>query len=111
MSPTYTYRAGLYRIIDADTFVLTVDLGFYVSANITVRLRGVNAPEARAPGGAEATAFVLDLIAGKPLLVESYKDRRSFARWVCDCWVIQDGEAVSVAQAIIDAGHGVPAAA
>jgi endonuclease YncB( thermonuclease family) len=109
VNPTYRRWAVLARIIDGDTLVATVDLGYYVAANITVRLRGVNAPESREPGGPQATAFLTDLLTGRPLLVESYKDRMSFARWVCDVFVIQDGEAVSVAQAIIDAGHGVPA--
>lgn len=109
MSPTYTYRARLHRVVDADTFVLTVDLGFYVAANITVRLRGVNAPEARAPGGYYATEFTRDLLEGKPLLVESFKDRMSFARWVCDVWVAGE-QPVSVAGALIAAGHGVAVA-
>lgn len=107
IAPTYRYKAELARIIDADTWVLSIDLGWYISANKHVRLRDVNCPEPGKPGGDEATAFVTDLLTGKPLIVESYKDRRSFARWVCDVWIIEDGEAVNVAQAIIDAGHGV----
>jgi endonuclease YncB( thermonuclease family) len=115
VSPAYTYRAVLERIIDADTFVLTIDLGFHVSTSKRVRLRGVNATEPRAPGGPEATAFLTDLIDGKPLIVESYKDRMSFERWICDVWVAGDeARAIrprSVAEALIEAGHGVPAAA
>lgn len=107
MQPTYIYRARLVRVVDGDTYVLRIDLGFYISADKTVRLRDVNAHEAGQPGGVEATAFVLDLLTGKPLLVESHKDRRSFARWVCDVWVDVGPEPLDVAQALIKNGHAI----
>jgi endonuclease YncB( thermonuclease family) len=110
MSPTYRYRALVARIIDGDTFICTIDLGFHVSTSKRVRLRGVNATESRAPGGPEATAFLTDLIDGKPLIVESYKDRMSFERWICDVWVAGE-QPVGVAAALIAAGHGVAVAA
>lgn len=110
MSPTYRYRAVLDHIIDGDTYVLTVDVGFRVYVSVMVRLRGVNCPEPGKPSGDSATEFARFLLEGQPLLIESYKHHRSFARWVCDFWVVGDGEPVSVADALIEAGHGVPAA-
>lgn len=107
VDPAYRYRAQLDRIIDADTFTCIIDLGFHVSTNKRVRLRGVNATERRAPGGPEATAFLADLVTGQPLIVESYKDRMSFERWICDVWVVENDEPRSVAEALIEAGHGV----
>lgn len=106
MQPTYVYKACLARVIDGDTFVLSIDLGFHISAEKHVRLRDVNCPERSALGGPEATAFVLDLLAGRPLLVKTYKDQRSFIRWVCDVWVDADPAPLDVAQEIIKAGHG-----
>lgn len=105
VAPTYVYRARLARIIDGDTFVLLVDLGFHVSTTKTIRLRDVNAAEPGTPAGTAATAFVLDLLAGKPLLVQSYKDRRSFARWVADVWLDTPPEPESVADHLVKAGH------
>ncbi len=40
MDPSYRYRASLRRIIDGDTFILDIELGFYVTVAIPVRLRG-----------------------------------------------------------------------
>lgn len=90
MEPAYTYRAICTRVIDGDTFVLTVDLGFRCSVSIEARLRGIDAPERNTDAGKQATAFVQDVIAGRPLLIESYRDERSFARWVCEVWVGDD---------------------
>ena len=108
MSANYVYRAKLIRVIDGDTYVLDADLGFYVHAHITVRLRGVSCPERNAPGGAEATAWVTSLLTGANLLVTSYRDKMTFARWVCDVKVIDPrGEPHDLAAAIVQAGHGV----
>jgi endonuclease YncB( thermonuclease family) len=103
-SPTYIYRATCQRVIDGDTFVGQIDLGFGAFIQIKVRIHGVNAPEHSAEGGPEATAFLHSLIDNKDLILQSYKDARSFERWVCDVWVGSQ----SVAQAIIDGGHGIP---
>lgn len=105
IGPAYIYRGKVARIIDGDTLLVTTDLGFTVSADVTVRVRGVNAPEHNKPGGAEATAFLKQLLADQPLLVQSYRDRQSFARWVCDLWTANDR--LLVADQIIAAGHGV----
>lgn len=43
----YTYGATVDRVIDGDTVVLLVDLGFHIQAKETFRLHGLNAPEVR----------------------------------------------------------------
>lgn len=103
MEPSYVYRAEVVRVIDGDTFVALVDLGFYASILIHVRLHGVDAPELRSSAGPAARAFLVDLVERKRVTIESFHDDRSFERWVCDCWLGGQG----VAQKIIDAGHGI----
>ena len=113
MEPVYIYRATCERVIDGDTLVANVALGFCVSANITVRVRGVNTPELH--GGtlgernraAQAKAFVQTLTAAPAVLtIQSYKDKQTFARWVCDVW-LPDGR--NLADVLIAEGHGVAA--
>ena len=101
--------------MDGDTFVADVDLGFGAHIWITVRLHGVNAPEHNTPEGPPATAYLTGLLGNKQLRLESFKDRQSFARWVCDVWVLWPertgpgpGRWDSVSERIIAAGHGVP---
>lgn len=53
--PAYRYAATVDRVIDGDTLVASVDLGFHVwLRNQTFRLLGVNARELTQPGGPEA---------------------------------------------------------
>lgn len=106
VSPAYTYRATCKRPVDGDTFLATVDLGFGASIEIKVRIHGVNAPEKNTPEGKLASAYLAELLGGRALVLQSYKDARSFERWVCDVWA--DPFEASVAQQIIASGHGVP---
>lgn len=53
----YQYAASLVRVIDGDTVVLNVDLGFSTHVEQHVRLNGINAPEHGTPEGDAATAF------------------------------------------------------
>lgn len=124
LTPAYRYRATARRVKDGDSFVADVDLGFYAALAVHVRLRGVNAPEMvgeTADAGTAAREFlrglvtvevlahtdVIPLAVRKPLLLESYKDRRSFERWVCDVWVEDDGAIASVGDIMVKAGHAV----
>lgn len=108
MEPAYVYRAALVRAIDGDTYVMSVDLGFYVSARLTIRLRDVDCPELRSPGGPEAKAYAQGLMSyADTVLLRSYKDRQTFARWIADLWIIDESGTHSLADLIVAAGHGV----
>lgn len=68
----YWYRCTLKRVIDGDTVVVDVDLGFEVwQLGRVVRLAEVYAPELRSPGGAAAKAFTEQLLSRGPLLLKS----------------------------------------
>lgn len=43
----YTYNAICERVVDGDTIIASVDLGFSVWKKVKVRLDGMNAPESR----------------------------------------------------------------
>jgi len=119
MSVDYRYRAYAETVHDGDTYHLRVDLGFNVAITIPVRLRGVDCPELPTESGKAATAFVTDLLSPanvrwddinrRPteLIIQSYHDRQSFARWVADVWMVVDGVEISLAQRLLDAGHAV----
>jgi micrococcal nuclease len=44
----YTYKAEVIRVIDGDTVVLNIDLGFKIHHITPCRLAGINAPEMNA---------------------------------------------------------------
>lgn len=102
MEPAYVYRAYAERVHDGDTYQLRVDQGFDVAISIACRLRGVDTPELPTKEAKAARDYVATLLRPcnvrwdaahakpRPLLIQSYKDRRSFARWVCDVWVANE---------------------
>jgi len=104
MTPAYRYRAEVDRVIDGDTYLLNIDLGFHVHAHQSIRLRGVNCPERNTEAGKVAKVFVHDIFAAtNAIVVETYKDKQTFARWVADVYVGND----SLGYLIVAAGHGV----
>lgn len=85
--PTYVYRATLFKVTDGDTYVLMVKLGFYSYQAVKVRLHGIDVYEKNTAPGKAAIIYVEALLRDKEVTVQSYKDQRSFERWVCDVWV------------------------
>lgn len=101
MEPSYRYRAELDRVVDGDTYVLAIDLGFRIWAHLKVRLRGADAPERGEEGWSDSQAVTQTILEeASEIVVESYKDQQSFERWVCDVWV--DGR--ELAALLIEAG-------
>ena len=81
------------KIVDGDTFYL-------VGLKTRVRLWGVDAPEKNAPGAAEATEALTNLVAGRRLACEEM-DRDRYARIVARC-TLDDGR--DIARVLIDIG-------
>ncbi len=117
--PTFHYRATLVRVVDGDTIVVNADLGLSTYRRISLRIAGINTPEinkgsaSEIEAGIDARDALLDIVpVGTPLWIKTYKDRRSFDRYVADVFVsITGGELVDVAQMMVDAGHAVRVAA
>ena len=43
----YIYKAKCYYVVDGDTVKAMVDVGFKTHIDVTIRFRGINAPESR----------------------------------------------------------------
>lgn len=89
IEPCYRYKAEVLRVIDGDTFVARVDLGFRVRVDVELRLHGWSCPELSTVEGKLARLRAQELLVA-PVVVESYRDQRSFSRWVAD--VYTDGQ-------------------
>lgn len=100
--PYGPYMAVVDRVIDGDTIVLIVDIGFDEYACAVVRLARINAPEMSEAAGLEARDFVLSLLPyGSPVqVVATAKD--PYGRYVGEV-TLQDARNLS--DAIVDAGH------
>ncbi len=81
LTDNYTRRAKLIRVIDGDTVVLSIDLGWASSIEEHVRLHGLDTPEIRGPEreeGLHYKEYVEDWFAnnGSVVILES----RAFSR-------------------------------
>jgi endonuclease YncB( thermonuclease family) len=78
-------EATVLRVIDADTIVVTIkDYPPIFGANISIRLKGVDAPEPNEPNGPEAKAYVESILSpgAKVWLGDMARDR--FFRVIAD---------------------------
>lgn len=84
----FEYSATVERVVDADTFLVLIDLGFHVFTRQRVRLQNVYTPESNTPEGKRATAFVRALVEGKEVTVITHHDRQErYGRYLADVWL------------------------
>lgn len=104
MKPEYNYRAELVRVLDGDTVVARLDLGFRLSATLEIRLYPWDSPEkrvttcprchlktspyelAQAKLATELTHKWFDYPIGEELWVTTQKDPEVYGRWLGDFW-------------------------
>lgn len=60
---TYVYKAIVERVIDGDTIILRIDLGFQVLKQQRIRFAEIDAPAMDEPGGRECYEYVRDKLA------------------------------------------------
>lgn len=104
--PTFTYRAQLVRLVDADTAIFTVFVGFRFTAEIPVRLLGLNAPEKNTAPGKDAMAWTQEWFARHPtILLTTEKDPEKYGRWLGTVVSVDDGEVLN--EALVAAGQAL----
>lgn len=103
MTWRWEFQARVRRVVDADTLDLACDLGFGMTANVRVRVLGVNAPERNTPEGRAAELFAITLLGAHPQLTVRTELGKSFDRWLGEI-TLPDGS--NYATRLIDAGHG-----
>jgi micrococcal nuclease len=99
----YRYKAKVTRVIDGDTIVANVDLGFYIHLHeLDFRLVGINTPEmygSEREEGLKVKEYLRLLIEGNDVEIETYK-ADSFGRWLCNVWY----EGIHINQHLIEIG-------
>lgn len=103
----FEYQAVAVRVVDGDTLDVIIDLGFRIEIRQRVRLFGIDTPERGQPKATAATQTLSDLVlVGSPALtIRSVKPHDKYGRWLA---IISTPSCADVAQALIDAGLGVP---
>jgi micrococcal nuclease len=89
----YEYKGVITRVVDGDTVVASIDLGFDTTLNnIRLRFYGIDTPETYRPSceeerkhGYEAKQFVIDHILNKEVIIKTYKDKKGkYGRYLAD---------------------------
>lgn len=105
MKPAYRYAVTIQRVIDGDTLVGDVDLGFRTWLHgVRIRLLGLDCPEIDTVEGEAAKAFVNDSVdrAMGSGIIESVKMDK-FNRW--DATLYLSGETSSLNEQLLQTGH------
>jgi micrococcal nuclease len=88
----YEYRAKIERVIDGDTVICLIDLGFHCYHRESIRLYGINCPEVHGDTknkGLQAKAFTEKWVAEAaplsdwPFILQTQKGE-TFGRFVAD---------------------------
>jgi micrococcal nuclease len=114
----YEYSARITRVIDGDTVVADVDLGFSVQIRETFRLYGINAPEIRGRDltpadrkkGKESTEHLEHLIKlHSPICMHTIRDRRGkYGRYLAILYgKDMDGIRLDLNQQMVEDGQAV----
>ena len=108
MVQMYSYPAQVRRVIDADSLVLDIDLGFGISlTRQKVRLKGINAPEMKTLEGRLAKKWMEECLKayGYEVFIISSKPPKKgkWGRWLVDIYA----ENLHINKALIDSGHAV----
>ena len=86
----YVYEAVVDRVVDGDTLIARIDLGFDVWKSQRVRLRGVEAPASDTPKGKKTTRFVeKEMQKARCAAVRTYKLDK-YGRYVADVFYSVD---------------------
>lgn len=112
----YTYRAILKRVIDGDTLLVHIDMGFRTWISQTIRLRGIDTPEVTSAAGLKASTEVkARLVPCACLVVRTYKQEK-YGRFLADIFYKTDtddaerilSEGTFLNQELLDLGLAVP---
>ena len=80
--PTHFYKAEVRDVIDADTLLLDIDLGFEVIRRQSIRLARIDAPPRETPEGAAGCRFVRTQLAVARTVVVNTRNYDIHRRYV-----------------------------
>lgn len=105
----YTYKAIVQRIVDGDTIIVDIDLGFGVwLREQSVRLSKINAPEIRGAtreAGLVAKDFLSKLILNKWVQVRTEKGDDKYGRWLATVLIEEDKNLIDINHKMVVEGH------
>jgi micrococcal nuclease len=108
----YTYKATIVRVIDGDTVVLNIDLGFKIHHITPCRLAGINAPEMNSKdekvraAAVQSKEYLMGLLPEEMEVTIISKKLDKYGRPVV-FFLAESNKYRTVNDLMIDAGHAV----
>lgn len=94
--PSFTYSARVKRVVDGDTLLVEIDLGFNARTRARLRLHGIDTPELGSQEGIVAKRYVVRLLPkGKQIVIRTYSTD-VFGRFVADVFYLKSGHELQV---------------
>lgn len=87
----FTFKAYIERVVDGDTLVVQVDLGFSLWTRQYLRLRGIDCPELDTPEGKKAIKFVERELETAPYVIISSTRSDKYDRYLADVFYTKNG--------------------
>jgi micrococcal nuclease len=107
----YEYRARVRSVYDGDTIRADIDCGFGIwTANQSLRLLGIDAPELGKPGGKESRDYLRGLLpVGTAVTIRTVKDEtEKYGRLLATIWDRDGAYGDSVNDFMVTSGHAKP---
>jgi micrococcal nuclease len=105
----YTYKAAVTRIVDGDTVIVDIDLGFGVwLKEQSLRLAKINAPEIKGSSresGIAAKDFLSKLILNKWVQIRTEKGQEKYGRWLATILIEEDKNLIDINHKMITEGY------
>ena len=90
----YTYNAKITDIVDGDTIIAHIDLGFRISREMVLRLARIDTPEIRGAtkeAGNVSKEYVINNALGKQVTIKTHKDKtEKYGRYLADIYIEND---------------------
>ena len=84
----YTVKAVCQRVVDGDTLLVRLDLGFQIWRTERLRLRGIDTPELYSSAGQQARDFVREALSQVPFMVVCTSARDKYGRYLADLFYL-----------------------
>lgn len=105
----YTYKAAVTRVVDGDTVIVDIDLGFGVwLRDQSVRLAKINTPEIKGStraAGLAAKDFLSKLILNKWVEIRTEKGQEKYGRWLGTIMIEEDKSLIDINHKMVVEGY------
>lgn len=88
----HCYKAFLDRVVDGDTIIVTLDLGFNNRHKEILRLAKINSAESDSLDGKRATKELKKILNNAPFLIVKTNKTDIYGRYIADVFLGTDGE-------------------